>query len=202
MEIDLINAGMIRRVLSEVGPERIEVTDEGLRALGNALSRNRSAFDGHEMLVERLAMSEAAAGRLVYRGLMLRGRIDSGWKRCRPDLYSIRTSSVAAYTEPVIHEVKVRRADLLSDLRNPEKRAAYQALSSAFYYVLPERLASLDEIPEDCGVIYARDRGFSLARSSQRRLVEPGHDIWMALARRAAERVDIDEMQGELGAMR
>lgn len=203
LEIDLLNAGLIER-LHQASPamsEAIRVTDAGLRALGTSLDGNRRAFDAHEALVDRVAKWEASAGRLVFRGLSLRGRVESGWKLCSPDVYSLRYSTVAAYTEPVIHEVKVRRADLLSDLKNPDKRAAYQALSSAFYYVMPEGLASLDDIPEDCGVLFATPEGagFTVGRPSPRRAVEPGHAVWMALARRAADPVELDEAQAWLG---
>lgn len=201
LEIDLLNAGLIERISMNTASmtDAIRVTETGFRALGAALSRNRGAFDAHEDLVDRVARSEAAASRLVYRGLKLRGRLESGWKLCCPDVYSIRYSSLSAYTEPVIHEVKVRRSDLLSDLKRPEKRAVYQALSSAFYYVLPEGLASVDDIPDDCGVLYATAQGFAVGRPSPRRVVEPDHAVWMALARRAAERVDLDEAQAWLG---
>lgn len=200
LEIELLNARLIERV-AEAGTalERIAVTDAGVQALGRTREQNRKAFDAHEALVGRVAQSEAAVGRLVYRGLMLRGRLDTGWKLCSPDVYSIRYSPVPTYTEPRIHEVKVRRADLFSDLRNADKRAAYQALSAAFYYVLPAGLATLDEIPEDCGVLYATAEGFALGRASPRRSVEPTHAIWIALARRAAEPVEIDEAQAWLG---
>ena len=191
VEIDLLNAGLIERIdeLSSA-PGRIRVTDAGLRVLGGHLDRNRHAFDAHEALVRRVALSQHAAGRLVFRGLMLRGRVTDGWKVCRPDVYSIRNTSVAAYAGPVIHEVKVRRADLLADLKHNDKRVAYQALSSLFYYVMPEGLANLDEVPEDSGVIWSTKAGFRLGRASPGRSVELSMQEWMCLARRAAERFD------------
>lgn len=201
VEIDLLNAGLIERVRAtgSLSPDCIRVTEAGVRALGTSLAANRGAFDAHEALVERIARHASAAGRLVYRGLTLRGSVGAGWKLCRPDVFSLRYSSVAAYTEPVIHEVKVRRADLLADLRNPDKRAAYHALSSALYYVLPDGLAKPEEIPDDCGVLLATTQGLVMARASPRRAVEPGHAVWMALARRAAEPVEQDEAQAWLG---
>lgn len=199
LELELLTAGLVeRRLATDAALERIVVTDAGLQAMDVAHARNRQCFDAHESLVASVAAYQARAGRLVYRGLSLRAPLDRGWKLCNPDLYSLRYSSVAAYTEPVIHEIKVRRADLFSDLRNPDKRAAYQALSAAFYYVMPAGLAALEEIPEDCGVLYAQAEGFTLGRSSPRRAVEPAHAVWMALARRAAEPVDLDEAQAWL----
>lgn len=198
IEVDLLNAGLIERLSVPGAPDLIRVTDAGLRALGSCLDRNRRVFDAHEQLVEQVAQALAAAGRLVYRGLMLRGRVNEGWKPCRPDVYSIRHTTVAAYACPVIHEVKVRRADLLSDLKNPDKRAAYQALSAEFFYVMPEGLAGLDEIPEDCGVLYACESGLKLGRASPRRPRELAFPEWMTLARRGAEFVDADVEQALL----
>lgn len=199
IEIDLLNAGLIERVsLSPAAPEIIRVTEAGLRALGSCLDRNRRVFDAHEALVEQVAASLASAGRLVYRGLMLRGRVNESWKPCRPDVYSLRNTSVSAYACPAIHEIKVRRADLLSDLKNPDKRAAYQALSSEFFYVMPEGLAAVEEIPEDCGVLYAGDSGLKLGRVSPRRERELAFSEWMTLARRSAEFIEFPTEQAVL----
>lgn len=199
IEVDLLNAGLIERQSPSPGArEIIRVTDAGLRALGSCLDRNRRVFDAHERLVEQVAQALASAGRLVYRGLMLRGRVNEGWKPCRPDVYSIRNTTVAAYAVPAIHEVKVRRADLLSDLKNPDKRAAYQALSAEFFYVMPEGLANVEEIPEDCGVLYAGESGLKLGRASPRRTRELAFSEWMALARRGAEFIEVDTAQSEL----
>lgn len=193
IEIDLLNAGLVERIsdrLENGGYDRIRVTETGLRALGSTLERNRQAFDAHEALVRMVAQHQARAGRLVYRGLMLRGRVGETWKPCRPDVYSIRPTSVAAYAHPVVHEVKVRRADLLSDLRHAAKRGAYQALSTEFFYVLPEGLAQADEVPADCGLLFAGPSGLRLARPSPQRAVQLGISEWMALARRGAEFLD------------
>lgn len=193
IEIDLLNAGLVERITQGLDGgrcDRIVVTQTGLQALGSTLLRNRQAFDAHEALVRKVAEHQARAGRLVYRGLMLRGRVGETWKRCRPDVYSIRPTSVAAYAHPVVHEVKVRRADLLSDLRNVSKRSAYQALSTESFYVLPEGLAQADEVPQDCGVLFAGPGGLRLARPSPLRAVQLGISEWMAIARRGAEFID------------
>lgn len=199
VEIDLLNAGLIGRVLVDGHPaERIRVTAAGVSALGISLTCNRQAFDPHEALVHQVAKAQAACGRLTYRGLMLRAKVDEVWKPCRPDVYSIRHTSVAAYAMPAIHEVKVRRADLLGDLKKPGKRMAYQALSSQFYYVMPAGMATVDEIPPDCGVLFATESGLDLGRASPRRTLELSVSVWMALARRGAEYVDNDDTQAWL----
>ena len=70
----------------------------------------------------------------------------------RPDVFSVRRTSVENYLQPMVHEVKVSRADLLSDLRHAAKRESYQWLSCETYYVLPAGVAEPHEIPEAFGV--------------------------------------------------
>lgn len=198
IEIDLLNAGLIERVTRPGGLDAIRVTDAGIQALGNCLQRNRRAFDPHEALVARVARHLAQSGRLTYRNLTLRGRVGEGWQVCRPDVYSIRFTTVEAYACPVIYEVKVRRADLLSDLKQETKRASYQALSSEFYYVMPAGLADCAEIPDGCGVLFATDEGFSLGRPAPVRTVSLSVAEWMVLARRGAEFIERGDEQGLL----
>jgi hypothetical protein len=38
-----------------------------------------------------------------------------GWQIAMPDVFSMRHTTVEDYAEPIVHEVKVRRADLLDD---------------------------------------------------------------------------------------
>jgi hypothetical protein len=71
---------------------------------------------------------------------------------CIPDVFSIRNSSVPAYLEPIVHEIKVSRADVLGDLKNKDKRDAYLDLGGQCWYVLGcnakgKPIAESDEIP-------------------------------------------------------
>ena len=110
------------------------------------------------------------------------------WCMAIPDVFSIRRSSVEAYLEPVVHEVKVSRADLLGDLRKPAKRAAYLAMAGAVWYVLGEDakgrpIARPEEVPPECGVLQLQAGSLVVARNAPRRAIErlPFH-VWMALA--------------------
>ena len=67
------------------------------------------------------------AGRLAWRGLAVRARVDAAGSMAMPDVFSIRHTTVEAYAEPIVHEVKVQRSDLLADLRRASKRQAYLA---------------------------------------------------------------------------
>src|SRR5690606_24224836 len=140
LEIDLLAAGLLERLRSPLGHENLRVTDDGVRWLAAVLARNRAALSAHEALVQRVAQEMARAGRLAWTGLGLRAQVATGdahkplrWCIARPDVFSIRNTSVESYVEPIVHEVKVRRADLLADLRQESKRAAYRDLGECWY---------------------------------------------------------------------
>lgn len=51
----------------------------------------------------------------------------------RPDVFSVRNTSVKKYLLPMVHKVKVSCADLLSNLRHATKRESYQWRRTAFW---------------------------------------------------------------------
>ena len=118
-----------------------------------------------------------------------RARVGEGeagrWVMAMPDVFSIRHTTVEDYLEPVAHEIKVRRADLLADLRHEAKRVAYLALSGECWYVLREGIARPEEIPPECGVMIAGDAGLQVARPAPKRAMRMSFGLWMALARAA-----------------
>ena len=151
-------------------------------------TRNRAARDGHERLVERVAVEMQRAGRIAWRGLSLRAGLpqDDGrmlWVNAMPDVYSIRHSTVEDYLEPAVHEVKVSRADLLGELRRPPKSAAYRALCGQCWFVIKAGIAEPEEIPFDYGVLIGHDSHLELARPAPKRACKPDFATWMALAR-------------------
>ena len=131
------------------------------------------------------------------------GAPDHAWCMACPDVFSIRRSSVEAYLQPVVHEIKVSRADLLGDLKKPAKRAAYLEMASACWYVLGHDakgrpIADPGEIPAECGVMFAQGNELRVAREAPRRAVErlPFH-VWMTLAKaEPALRPDDTEQPG------
>lgn len=188
LELDLLVAGLVERVAPDAsGVESLRVTEAGIAALADRRQQNRHALDSHDALVERVARQLVDEGRVVFRGVPLRAKVDSGWKPVRPDLFSIRNTSHEAYLAPFVHEVKVSRADLLTDLRNPAKRAGYQALSQQFWYVIAAGIAEPAEIPEDCGVIEAGAGGLRVLRPSPARDVRLVTLHWLQLAKSRAE---------------
>ena len=185
VELELLAAGLVERLRDADGRDTLRVTDAGVQLLQATLQQNRAARDGHETLVERVAREMQRAGRIVWRGLGVRARVGEGWTMAVPDVYSIRHTTVEAYLEPIVHEIKVKRADLLSDLRHEAKRAAYLALSSECWYVIREGIAQPQEIPPPCGVMVAGGSGLQVARAAPKRPMQMSFGLWMALARSA-----------------
>jgi hypothetical protein len=173
--------------------ERIVVTDDGIHALAQRLDQNRHSLDSHEALLARVARELRVQRRLVFTNLTLRARIEERWMVSRPDLFSLRDVAYSDHLHPVIHEIKVRRADLLCDLRDGAKRAGYQALSAAFYYVIVEGIADPGEIPSDCGLIVATRDGLVPARRPTTRVAQLSAAQWLSIARRAALPADPDD---------
>ena len=180
---------------------------------------NKAARSAHEALVERVCVEMGRAGRLVWRGLSLRAPIPASgqsagvtsegcgtpgtphrpdtsntpdpvqWVMACPDVFSIRRTSVEAYLEPIVHEIKVSRADLVGDLKKTNKRAAYLGLGGECWYVLGQNakgkpIARPDEVPPECGVMLCEGERLVVARPAPRKPMAhmPFH-IWMSLAK-------------------
>lgn len=192
LEVELLAAGLLVAERDGQGRTTLHLSPTGLQALAVALRRNRAAFDAHEALAERVAAEMQRDGRIAWRELALRAPVDGAWLVVRPDVYSIRHTTVESWVVPIAHEVKVRRADLLSDLQRPAKRAAYLALAAECSYVIAAGIAEPEEIPPECGVIVAHPagdgRGFGRlerVRDAPRRAMTLPLAVWMALARAA-----------------
>ena len=203
IEVELLAAGLLQRQRDGDGRESLRVTDAGIAVLAATLQKNRAARDAHEALVARVTREMQRAGRVVWRGLSLRAKVGAAdaaaWAMAMPDVYSIRYTTVEDYVEPVAHEIKVHRADLLSDLRRPEKGQAYLQWSSQCWYVLREGIGEADEIPAAFGVMVARDSALEVLRPAPRRALKLPFAVWMVLARATPEPLD-EQPQGWLGA--
>ncbi|HSI53202.1 MAG TPA: hypothetical protein VK981_04470 [Ramlibacter sp.] len=195
LEIELLAAGLLDRVLTSSGHESLRVTDEGIQLLATTLAKNRATRDSHESLVERVAMEMGRAGRIAWRGLSLRAQVPSEdadkplrWCVAMPDVFSIRNTSVATYVDPIVHEVKVRRADLLGDLKQADKRSAYLDLGECWYVLGCDArgrcIAAPEEVPAECGVMVLEQGRLVVARAAPRhsRTSLP-FGVWMALAK-------------------
>ena len=180
--------------------ERVRLTDAGIAHLARAFQSNRQAISRHNALVQRVAQTLLRDGRVVWTSLSLRARLPAvegektRWKICKPDVFSIRNTSVAGYLEPIVHEIKVNRADLLGDLKSPDKRSSYLDVGGQCWYVLGyrkkgEAIAEADEIPLECGVMLAPPEGdadgrLQVLRNAPKRPVgDLPFALWMALAK-------------------
>jgi hypothetical protein len=211
VEIELLAAGLLAWVTNPGGHERVRVTDSGIRYLAGAAQANRRALSAHNSLVGQVAQSMLREGRLVWTNLSLRAKVSAGpegeqgnWRYCMPDVFSIRNSSVQAYLEPVVHEIKVSRADLLGDLKRPEKRLAYLELGGQCWYVLgrdarDRPIAGPEEVPAECGVMQQMGGALEVLRVAPRRQFNHlPFGIWMALVK--ATPVRASDALGLVGA--
>ena len=204
VEAELLAAGLLERVRQPSGHETLRVTDAGVAALASTLQRNRARRDDHEAVVERVTREMGRAGRIAWRGLALRAHVgeadEARWVMAMPDVFSIRHSTVEDWLEPAVHEVKVTRADLLSDLRHAHKRHAYLALSSQCWYVLKAGIAESAEVPPEFGVMLAlADGALDVVRPAPKRAMRLPLATWMALARANAEPALDGDAQAWLG---
>jgi hypothetical protein len=72
------------------------------------------------------------------------GRQNGGAQRL--DAFALNTLPHVA-TERVCYEVRISRADFLSELKHPLKRRIEMRYSNGFYFVTPTDLVSIAEIP-------------------------------------------------------
>lgn len=203
LELDLLAGGLLERVWDAEGRETLRVTDAGLQVLAASRRRAQAALSAHEALVAVVAREMQRAGRIVWRRLSLRAPLSepdgsTRWAMAMPDVFSIRHTTVEAYLEPAVHEIKVSRADLRADLKRPDKGRAYRALAGECWYVVREGLCSEEEVPSEYGLMVAcgaaADR-LAVLRPAPRRATVPGFALWMALARASAEAPADDDIQ-------
>ena len=210
VEIELLAAGLLERVNSATGHEVVRVTDTGLQHLAKATQGNRQARSAHETLVDKVVEAMLRDGRLVWTSLSLRARLagesesEHRWKTCQPDVFSIRNSSRQEYLEPIVHEIKVSRADLLGDLKRPDKRAAYLEVGGQCWYVLGcdrsgHPIAKPNEIPVECSVMVFQNNQLEVTRMAPKRTIkELPFPVWMALAKATPRRAsELQDAQGE-----
>jgi hypothetical protein len=220
VELELLAAGLLERLRDGAGRETLRLTEAGVQLLAQTLQRNRAARDAHEALVARVTVEMQRAGRVVWRGLSLRAplaELQTGpdgssvpvtrWAIAMPDVFSIRHTTLEDQVAPLVHEVKVRRADLLGDLKRPAKGEAYRALSSECWYVIRAGIGEADEIPDVYGVMVAHPLpgqseafgALEVLRPAPRRPHRLPFAVWMALARAHAEPADDADAQASLG---
>ncbi|MEJ6001726.1 hypothetical protein [Paucibacter soli] len=224
LEIDLLAAGMLDLHIAADGRETLRLSQAGIQWLAEARQQNSRALSGHDRLAQKFAEQLMAGGRIVWRELSLRAQVETEapaelppalrealplwdepaparaaahvWRMARPDLFSVRNTSVEAYLQPLVHEVKFSRADLLADLRHAAKRQAYQWLCSEVYYLFPAGVAKPNEIPEQYGIWLLHgtleEGSFELLRPAQHQPCKLPFAVWLALAKATPLRSEAD----------
>jgi hypothetical protein len=206
LEAELIAGGWLERRWDSEQRVTVHLTEIGLQAIVDNARANRQRLSRHDALVERVARVMHDAGRVVWRGLPLRAGLltppgegesspsDAGpslrWVIAIPDVFSIRHTTRPEYLEPTAHEIKVNRADLLSDLRNTDKAEAYRQAAGQCWYVIREGIGEPDEIPVEFGVVVARTAELVTARPAPRLHHTLPFATWMTLARAAPIRFE------------
>lgn len=167
-----------------------EITPQGIEILHAHRQSDLEVRNVHHTLGERLADHLRSLGRITWENVEFKNRIIDvelkmeRWKVIRPDVFSILPSLNLKGANPCIHEVKVSRADFLSDLAKPEKREAYAAMSEAVYYVAPEGIIAPADIPQGFGLIVEREENqFHLVKRPRKREVnlQPQHYLNMII---------------------
>ena len=204
VEVELLAADLLERVAEPSGHDKVRLTDVGIRFLAEAFHQNREARSAHEVLVDHVAQQMLRDGRIVWTDLSIRARLPSApeettrWKICMPDVFSIRNTTVAGYLEPVVHEIKVSRADLLGDLKSKDKRDSYLDAGGQCWYVLGcdrkgRPIALADEIPLECGVMVLQNGRLEVLRNAPKRAVaDLPFALWMVLAKSTPLRSSAD----------
>ena len=232
LEIDLLAAQLVALHTSPEGFETLKLTEDGIRTLAEARQRGVRALSAHDRLGQKFAAHLLASGRIVWRELSLRAVIEGAapetvplppaasnplwsedtpaglkaanvWRMARPDLFSVRNTTVPAYLQPMVHEIKYSRADLLSDLRHEAKRQAYQWLCEECYYVFPAGVAEAGEVPEHFGIWVLHggldDGRFELLRPARHASCTLPFAVWMALCKATPLRSEEELAQAHLG---
>ncbi len=57
----------------------------------------------------------------------------------------------------IAYEIKVSRADFLKELKSPSKRQWAIEISNQFYFIAPQGIITLEELPDGCGLLEVVD---------------------------------------------
>lgn len=122
----------------------------------------------HDELAEDLA---AAIGLMPFMNVPLGSVYLSNWGEApaRADVVGIKPSYNRFCLS--VYEVKVSRADFLSDIRS-EKWKSYLPHCNRFYFAMPQGIATREEIPDPAGLYVKGPKGWSAIKGAQKIDVE------------------------------
>lgn len=154
-----------------------------------AAHANNEESHNYEALVARVAQQMQREGHIVWTKQSLQEQLSIVLPHANPDVLSIRDTTVEAHLQPIVHEIKMNRADLMDELKRPEKMAAYLTIASHVYYVLAldakgRPIATADEVPAEYGVMVANDNGVEILRPAPKQpFTSLQFGMWMALVK-------------------
>jgi len=141
----------------------VHVTEKGLVLAAAPPAEASSLLSPHGALVHQVAREMTRNGRIAWCGLRLRVELaqEEGrprWGVAKPDVFSIRNTSVEGYAQLVVHQVIVDRADLVTCLAEPDAQTVYRELGGECWYVLGQdelgnATAGPEEVPDEYGVL-------------------------------------------------
>lgn len=169
-DLDLAALSLIERKEAYGGTVYFRITQKGQEVLAEENSREIERRSPHHELAQRLAEWLREQGRITWENIELHIELESGGRQAiRPDVFSLVTTLNPEKINPVVHEVKVSRADFLADIAKPEKRAGYAKIAEVVYYVAPVGIIHLSELPKECGLIIEYELGkFKIAAKAKR----------------------------------
>lgn len=88
-------------------------------------------------------------------------RIGTGYGKdseSRLDAYSIHYMK-GKRNVTTCFEIKISKSDFLHEIKKPKKRRPGLRLSHQFYFVTPENLVKIEEVPVECGLIFVTESG-------------------------------------------
>lgn len=88
----------------------------------------------------------------------------SGWDGEVPDAFGVRTTGWRDGS--IVVEVKVSRSDFLADSKKPHRRDPSKGLGNWRYFMCPEDLISVEELPPKWGLLYVNKRGHVIHKYS------------------------------------
>jgi len=173
LALDLTAAGMLEKDHNYDDMLVLRITREGILALQQNMERERACRQPHHDLGNRLAAWLQQAERLTWCNIEFRVEIDGLKRLVRPDVFSLAITLNQGKINPVVHEVKVSRADFLADLAKPEKRGGYSRIAEQMYYAAPAGMISRSEVPDGIGLVEERGEGeFEVLVKAKRKPVE------------------------------
>ncbi len=141
---------IVNRPHKEFENDEYKITARGIMAIRGLKTDDfepktvRPYFTASEVAAALKEWHDGDGGWIFLTELAIEGR--------RIDAYALGLWMATRYLS-IGYEIKVNRGDLLSELKDPEKRAVAMRHCHQFYFVTLKGLTHHTEFPEDCGLI-------------------------------------------------